>query len=131
MLLEDVSVAQVRRGDRDMWLSEKHAPKLSWKRFKLLKSEVIVTTLPPLSHSGPQGVPSGKLHRIVDTLCPLMTRSGHENRTRFWRNLPTDDASPDLCTRRDKGETELGASAPAAAPPAASREERSGRRAAM
>ena len=106
MLLEDVSLAQVRRGQRDVFLSEKHGEHLEWKRFRFLKHEYNIKT-PDLNSTGPRGITTAKRDKIVDRLCPVMARTGQILRTRFWDKIPVNENSRELCFIRDRGEGDV------------------------
>ena len=78
MLLEDMSLAQVQRGQRDVFFAEKHGDYLEWKRFKFLKREYQIET-PDLNATGPLGITSAILSRstILSRIWWLSTLRGY------------------------------------------------------
>ena len=64
MLLEDMSLAQVQRGQRDVFFTEKHGKYLEWKRFKFLKREYQSKTS-DLNATGPLGITTAKRDKTL------------------------------------------------------------------
>ena len=105
MLLESVASAEVRRGERDIFLSASHSH-LEWKRFRFLKETYRTDRMPRKNGEGPRGITTAKRDNIVSKLCPVMARTGHLLRTQYWQSIATNEESVDLCASRDRGEGE-------------------------
>ena len=97
MLLEDMSLAQVQRGQRDVFFAEKHGDYLEWKRFKFLKREYQIET-PDLNATGPLGITSALRAQIVPSASTILSSSTILSRIWWLSTLrgysQNDTASP-------------------------------------
>ena len=74
MLLESVVSAEVRIGEREIFLSESHS-RLEYKHFRLLNESYQSDTMLKFSERGLRGIPMVKRDSIVSKLCPVIART--------------------------------------------------------